>query len=112
MRCAKYPQTTVSRNEMRCYSVGMNEDIRDAARHRIKARRGFWNMLLVFGVVVVILNVIWLVSGSGSYWPMWPMIGLGIATLFTAINVFGMGNRPITDADIDREVRKRGGDAA
>lgn len=89
----------------------MNDEIREAARSRIKARRGFWNMLLVFLVITVILNVIWFVSEPGAYyWPMWPMIGFGIATLFSAINVFGAGSRPITETDIDREVRKLGGD--
>ena len=87
----------------------MTDDLREAARNRIKARRGFWNMLIVFVVVTIVLNIVWLVNGaSGSYWPVWPMIGFGIATLFTAINVFGAGSRPITDADIDKEVRKLG----
>lgn len=66
-------------------------------------------MLLVFLVVSILLNVLWFVGDTDSYWPMWPMIGFGIATLFTAISVFGAGSRPISDAEIDREMRKHEG---
>lgn len=70
-------------------------------------------MVLVFLVIAVIINVIWLLNGADRYyWPMWPMIGFGIATLFSAINVFGTGNRPITDSDIDKEMRKFGDDSS
>lgn len=90
----------------------MNEDIRDTARKRIKAKRDFWNMLLGFAALAVIFNVIWFVSGYRSYyWPAWPMIGFAIATIFSAINAFGSGNRGISDTDIDREIGKMNGGA-
>ena len=87
----------------------MSEDIREQARKRIQARRDFWQMLAVFGGIIVILVVIWAATGAGYFWPMWPIFGLAIATIFTALNAFGPFNRPITDAHIDEEVRKLGG---
>ena len=89
----------------------MTEDIRDAARKRIKGRRDFWTMVLIFIVVTVLLNVLWFVNipADGYYWPMWPMIGFGIAIVFTAISTFGPGSRPITEERIDEEIRRMGG---
>lgn len=89
----------------------MSDDIRETARKRIKAKRDFWSMVIIFVIITVLLNGIWLISGYRTYyWPMWPMIGFAIATAFTAFSVFGPGGRPITDHAIDREVRKLGGD--
>lgn len=94
------------------YICGMNEDIRDIARKRVKAKRDFWNLLLIFGVIAVIMNVIWLMSGYRSYyWPTWPMIGFAIALFFTGIGAYGPGNKPISDDAIDREVKKLNGES-
>ena len=88
----------------------MNEDIREVARKRVKAKRDFWNLLMVFGVIAVIMNVIWLMSGYHSYyWPAWPMIGFVIALFFTGISAYGPGSKPISDAEIDREIEKLNG---
>lgn len=85
--------------------------MRDVARKRVKTKRDFWQMLTVFVVVSIGLNVVWFVSGYHQYyWPVWPMLGFVIATILSAFNAFGPGNRPITDEDIDREVRKMGGE--
>lgn len=88
-----------------------NDRLREAARKRIKGRRSFWNMVVLFVIVAIILNAVWLLtSGIGShYWPAWPMVGLGIAILFSAFGTFGPGSRPITDDAIDAEIRKMGG---
>jgi len=90
----------------------MDEDIREAARKRIKAKRDFWGMVLIFLALTILLNVLWLIGGYQQYyWPMWPMIGFALATVFTAFNVYGPGGRPITDEAVDREVRRlKGGD--
>lgn len=88
----------------------MTEDIRETARKRIKAKHDFWRMVIIFVIVTVLVNAIWLISGYQSYyWPMWPMIGFALATIFTALSVYGPGGRPITDEAVDREVRKLGG---
>lgn len=89
----------------------MSEDLREVARKRIKAKRDFWYMVIIFVVLALLLNGIWLFTGTHSYyWPMWPMIGFALATIFTAINTFGPGGRPITDEAIDREMRKLKGE--
>ena len=87
----------------------MTEDQERAdARKRIEDKRGFWNFFIVFLVVSAGLIGIWAISGGGFFWPVFPIGGMGIALALSAWGVFG--ERPITDADIDREVeRQRGG---
>jgi len=54
--------------------------------------------------LAVLLTVIWLLSGAGSYWPLWP---LGI---LIALNIARSFNGLMTGAprkEVDREVRKR-----
>lgn len=88
----------------------MNEELRNSARKRIKARRDFWNMVIIFASIAVLLNLVWLLSGDRQYyWPAWPMGGFAIAIFFTALGTFGPGSKPISDAAIDREVRRMGG---
>jgi len=53
------------------------------------------------------LVIIWLVTGSGYFWPGWVLGGWGIGLLLHAWEVFG--RRPISEADILREMdRQRG----
>jgi uncharacterized membrane protein len=93
------------------YTGRVSDDIREVARKRIKARRDFWYMIAVFVVVSILLIAVWAFTGAHSYfWPMWPLFGFGIATVFTALSVFGPTSRPISQERIDDEVRKLGGD--
>jgi hypothetical protein len=87
----------------------VTDDLREVARKRIKARRDFWYMELVFLTITALCVIVWLVSGMGYFWPMWPIFGFVIATIFTAISTFGPGSRPISEDRIDDEVRKLGG---
>ena len=85
-------------------------DLREFARKRIKARRDFWYMVCVFVVVFVLCVVIWALTGMRYFWPMWPLLGFAIATVFSAISTFGPASRPISQERIDEEVRRLGGD--
>ena len=84
-------------------------DIREVARKRIKARRDFWYMVLVFVIIVALCTAVWLLTGALYFWPMWLIFGFAIATLFNALSTFGPGSRPISQQRIDEEVRKLGG---
>jgi hypothetical protein len=87
----------------------VTDDLREVARKRIRARHDFWYMELVFLTITALCVIVWLVSGMGYFWPMWPLFGFVIATIFTAISTFGPGSRPISEGRIDDEVRKLGG---
>lgn len=90
------------------------DDIRAAARARLKARNDFKVMLAIFAVIIVLLIAIWFFSsGPGSYfWPLWPILGMSIAAVFVGLDAYGITRRHITEADIDAEVARMTGKPA
>jgi hypothetical protein len=88
----------------------MAEDAaREAARKRVEAKRGLLQTAVAFVIIWAILIVIWAVTDSGSFWPVWPILGMSVALAFQAWNVYG--NKPVTEADVDRELHRDQGDA-
>ena len=79
---------------------------RDHAVKRLKARRDFNQLVGVAVVVSVLTVVIWLATGAEYFWPMWPILGLAIALLASAWQVWGPGERPITEDQIAEEMRR------
>jgi len=51
-------------------------------------KRGFYRVLASYGGVMVLLVVIWAVTGAGYFWPVWPMIGWGFAIVWQGIGTF------------------------
>ncbi len=81
-----------------------DSDDRRWARDRIKRRRAFWSQAITFGVITVVLIVIWALTGAGFFWPAFVMLGFAVALAAQARRAFA---RDVTDADIDRELRSR-----
>jgi len=86
----------------------MSDDnsLREQAISSIKAKRGFWTFLWTALAISALMIVIWAATGLGYFWPMWPMIGLGIALIFSAIGVFGPRRSGPTEEQIQNEMRK------
>jgi len=84
-------------------------ELRSIAAKRLKARANFYNYLWVWLAVSALVTVVWLLSGTGYFWPGWVIGGMGIAAIFQAIDVFGR-HGVITDSAIDAEVRKLKGE--
>ncbi len=51
-----------------------------------RRRRMLRPRLVVLGGVALVLLLLWAVTGAGSFWPIWPLIGLG---LVAAIDSWG-----------------------
>ena len=84
-----------------------DEELRRAAKKRLKAKRDFWNLIIIFAIITLILNAVWFFTGYREYyWPAWPMLGFTIAIFFTALGTFGPGSKPISEDAIEREMRK------
>ncbi len=78
---------------------------REAAKRRVRARRDFTSNVAAYVVVNSALIVIWSLSGAGYFWPAW-IIGIwGVILVLHWWNSFG--RRPMTDADIDAEMKRR-----
>jgi hypothetical protein len=83
------------------------DDARKQAIDRLQAKRGITTTAVSFLAITVLLVVIWLVSGRGFFWPIFPIAGFAIALGVQAYNVYG--RKPITEEDIQREMQRGGG---
>lgn len=81
------------------------EHARELAIQRLKLKQDFKGMLAggVFAILVCI--VIWLLGDGGYFWPVWVILGIGIAVAVQAWKAYGPSNR-ITEADVQREMEK------
>jgi hypothetical protein len=74
------------------------------ARKRLQERRDFGSHLVAYVVVNAFLIGVWAMTGAGYFWPAWVLAGWGVGLVLHAWEVFF--RRPITEADIDDEVRR------
>ncbi len=79
-------------------------DTRELAVKRLQAQRQFMATLVSGIGVVLLMVVIWLLSGRGYFWPIWVMFGFAIALATTAWHAYGKPQTPITEDDIQREM--------
>ena len=84
------------------------DDRRKAAIRRLKAKRRFRQHLVLYAAVNGFLVLTWAITDGGDFWPVWRVVW-GILLALHGWRVYG--ERPITEAEIQREM-ERGGDAA
>ena len=59
------------------------KSLTDTQLHVLARKRvDFRNHLVAYCVTNAALWIIWLVTGQGYVWPVWPMVGWGIGLLF------------------------------
>ncbi len=78
---------------------------REQARKRLQIRRDFGSHVVTYVVVNAFLILIWAVTGSGYFWPIWILAGWGVGLVLHAWDAFV--RRPITEADVDAELHRR-----
>ena len=79
---------------------------REIALKRLKAKRSFKGLLVTAAGVIVLMIVIWALSGGGYFWPIWVVFGLGIALVTTGWQAYGSTTVPITENEIQSEMDK------
>lgn len=77
-----------------------------AAAERLNSQRAFWQTFGGFVLIWIVCTIIWAVSGAGMFWPIFVILGTGIATLFMGWNAFGPRNTGPTQAQVDEEAKK------
>jgi hypothetical protein len=84
------------------------QEQRAEAVRRLRRRRDFTGSLVAYVLVNLLLVAIWFFTDrDGGFWPIWTILGWGVGMAFYAWSVFGQ--KPISDAEIDRELaRERG----
>lgn len=78
------------------------DDRREAAYRRVKAKRDFQTHIAAYVLVNAMLVVIWALSGTDYFWPIWPILGWGIGLALNGWTVFMQ--KPITEDEIRREM--------
>lgn len=78
---------------------------REEARKRVQLRRDFGSHLVAYVVVNAFLVGVWALTGAGYFWPVWVLAAWGVGLVLHAWEAFV--RKPITDADIDAELRRR-----
>jgi 2TM domain len=81
-------------------------DERERLRRRIQGRRDFGAHLVSYLVVNGFLVAIWAFTGGGYFWPAWILGAWGVGLVLHAWDVFV--RHPVTEADIDAELRRQG----
>jgi uncharacterized membrane protein len=77
---------------------------REKAITRLKQKSEFLTHLFVYLVVNAFIVVIWLATGAGFFWPIFPMLGWGIGLVFHAWDVYWRS--PISEEQIRREMER------
>jgi len=82
-----------------------SEVLRERAIKRLKKRRDFSGHLLVYFLVNAFLVVIWaLTDFHGFFWPVFPIVGLGIGVVMNARDVYR--NDEFGEDQIRREMER------
>lgn len=94
-------------------TTGMSEEeIYRKARERVEEKKGFYIHLLVYILVNIMLIIIWVVTGAGFPWFIFPLGGWGIGILFHFLGIFVFSQRTGWERrQVEKEVErlKRGG---
>lgn len=80
------------------------DDLRQIARKRIEDRRGLIPHLIMYALVNAGLIAIWATTGRGFFWPGFVLGFWGVGVVMHVWSVFF--NRPITEADVQREIER------
>ena len=88
--------------------IDVNEDEltdREQARKRVEKKHKFRGDVVAYVIVNLFLIGTWAVTGAGYFWPGWVLAGWGVLLLLDAWNLYF--RRPITESEIDEEIRRR-----
>jgi len=76
---------------------------REAARKRVEKKHKFRGDAVAYVVINLFLIGLWAATGFGYFWPGWVLAGWGVLLILDAWNVYC--RRPITEEEIDKELR-------
>jgi hypothetical protein len=79
---------------------------REAAIKRLEAKRGFSVHAAIYVIVNILLVVVWAFTARGYFWPIWPILGWGVAVAIHGWMTYFQ--KPISEDEIRREMEKGG----
>jgi len=81
------------------------EHARELAIQRLKMKQDFKGIAAGGALAVLVCTVLYALGDGGYYWPIWVILGVGIAVVVQAWKAYGPSNR-ITEADVQREMER------
>jgi 2TM domain len=81
------------------------EHARELAIQRLKLKQDFKGMVAGGLLAVAVTTIVWALGDGGYYWPIWVILGVGIAVVVQGWKAYGPSNR-ITEADVQREIER------
>ena len=73
--------------EIEAIASNRKKELKKAVRH-VRNVRGFYSHLISYGVVIIALWVINLITPSSTLWVLWPAMGWGIGVFIHGFRVF------------------------
>jgi hypothetical protein len=70
-------------------ATGQPPRTRPPSATRAAAKAALFRTILWFGVLIVVLLVVWAMAGADYFWPVWPILGFLIAIAWQAFAVYG-----------------------
>ncbi len=83
------------------------EEIYEAARKRVRQKKDFYNHLVIYAVVNILLIIIWAMTSRGYPWFVWPLAGWGVGIVFHGLDVFVFHRESAWEKrEVEKEVDK------
>ena len=79
-------------------------DLREEAYKHLKTRRDFVPHAIAYTLVNILVWSVWALTDRGFPWPLFVTLGWGIGMAAHAWDAFW--RRPITEAEVDRELAR------
>jgi hypothetical protein len=85
-------------------TIGAPEDLRQLAIAQLRKKREVQAHALAFVTVNLFLVTIWALTGSGFFWPIFPILGWGIGLAFHIWDVYSPER--MSEERIQREMQR------
>jgi hypothetical protein len=72
---------------------GLPPRMRPAGPQRAAAKANLLRSIMWYGILSLFLTVIWALSGSDNFWPVWPILGFMLLVAWQAINLYSRVGR-------------------
>jgi hypothetical protein len=86
-----------------------SDPARTAAVARLRKQSAWKRLAILFVIIWIVLTFVWYLTGGGSFWPAWAILGMAIALVLIGIDAFGPVRRGPTEGQIQREMKKMDG---